>query len=275
MAPIHEAARTSDVEGIRLALFEDKVPPDLLTDDAEHHYFIRFAAGLTPLLIVCNHAKPDVPGLPLASSATCVRELLAAGASVHVRAESDENSTPLIYAADNGVAQIVKMILDAGAPVDAVDDKGRSALHWAARFGHVACVAMLLKAGAEVDRKSPAIEHLHSTTPLDYAVREFRHRVYALLLRAGAALPTAYHENLGGFAEHKLLGGPYFVRIAEAGGFPAYERLQRGKLIATATKMLGHRLPPSIIPTVVKFWGHPGEYASRGHDPWNPGPVFY
>ena len=61
----------------------------------------------------------------------------------------------------------------------------------------------------------------------------------------------------------------------EAGGFPAYERLQRGKLIATATKMLGHRLPPSIIPTVVKFWGHPGEYASRGHDPWNPGPVFY
>ncbi|CAH0371548.1 unnamed protein product [Pelagomonas calceolata] len=64
-------------------------------------------------------------------------------------------------------------------------------------------------------------------------------------------------------------------RIAEAGGFPAYERLQRGKLIATATKMLGHRLPPSIIPTVAKFWGHPGEYASRGHDPWNPGPVFY
>ena len=106
-------------------------------------------------------------------------------------------------------------------------------------------------------------------------LREFRHRVYALLLRAGAALPTAYHENLGGFAEHKLLGGPYFVRIAEAGGFPAYERLQRGKLIATATKMLGHRLPPSIIPTVAKFWGHPGEYASRGHDPWNPGPVFY
>ena len=70
MAPIHEAARTSDVEGIRQALFEDKVPPDLLTDDAEHHYFIRFAAGLTPLLIVCNHAKPDVPGMPLASSTT-------------------------------------------------------------------------------------------------------------------------------------------------------------------------------------------------------------
>ena len=79
MAPIHEAARTSDVEGIRLALFEDKVPPDLLTDDAEHHYFIRFAAGLTPLLIVCNHAKPDVPGLPLASSATCVRSFSPPG----------------------------------------------------------------------------------------------------------------------------------------------------------------------------------------------------
>ena len=68
MAPIHEAARTSDVEGIRHALFEQKVTPDLLTEDAAHPWDLpnmRFAPGQTPLLIVCNHAKPEVPGLPL------------------------------------------------------------------------------------------------------------------------------------------------------------------------------------------------------------------
>ena len=159
--------------------------------------------------------------------------------------------------------------------MDAVDEQGRSALHWAAREGHVACVTMLLKAGAEVDKRSNTSPEFHERwiTPLDYAVREFHHRVYTLLLRAGAALPTAYQEKV--FAEHKMLGGPYFARIAEAGGFPAYERLQRGKLIATATKMLGHRLPPSIIPTVVRFWGHPGEYAYPGPSLWNPGLVYY
>lgn len=46
--------------------------------------------------------------------------------------ERDESGmTPLMYAADRGYSEIVSLLLEYGASVDAVDMEGQSALHYA------------------------------------------------------------------------------------------------------------------------------------------------
>lgn len=54
---------------------------------------------------------------------------------VDVRDASD-GTTPLHWAADRGAVAATKMLLQAGAAVDATDDDGMTPLHYAACSGH-------------------------------------------------------------------------------------------------------------------------------------------
>jgi ankyrin repeat protein len=73
-----------------------------------------------------------------------------------VSATDPDGRTGVIRAAGRGYDQIVRRLLSAGAPVDAVDDRGRSALHAAILDGDCSAaftstVEVLVRGGADVD----------------------------------------------------------------------------------------------------------------------------
>ena len=79
-----------------------------------------------------------------------VRALVGDGADVH--AARGDGMTALHFAAESGHAEVARVLLDAGAAVDAGTRIGRYApLHMAARGGHGPVVALLLEAGADAN----------------------------------------------------------------------------------------------------------------------------
>jgi ankyrin repeat protein len=83
-----------------------------------------------------------------------VRRLLDAGVDPNQRYAND--LTLLMWAAghahdapESDGLQVVELLLQKGAPVNAVDDRGRTALMNAAELGHAAIVRRLLSAGAD------------------------------------------------------------------------------------------------------------------------------
>ena len=83
-----------------------------------------------------------------------------------------------------------------------------------------------------------------------------RRRLYPLLLKAGATLPTA--AALPPLKYQNVLRDPYLRQIVAAGGFPAYERRHVNALAASFGPKLG--LLPEIARVVVRFAFHCGYY---------------
>ena len=107
------------------------------------------------------------------------RLLLTAGADVN--AKNKWGSTPLHAAAREGHTEAVRLLLEAGADVNAENEDGETPLHWAAWEGHTDVVRLLLAAGADVNAKDKDVR-----TPLHLAAKKERPDVVRLLLEAGA-----------------------------------------------------------------------------------------
>ena len=124
-----------------------------------------------------------------------VRASIEGGADINL--PFADNLTPLCRAAALGAQRILKLLLAAGATVDAtpsrsdcpdgsvvathVAETGFAALHWAARENRLACACQLLDAGATVD-----VRAADDVTPLMLACKNGHHEVAKLLRRAGA-----------------------------------------------------------------------------------------
>jgi len=102
--------------------------------------------------------------------AEVVRLLLDAGANVHAY-----NDWALQWASQNGRTEVVKLLLDAGANVHANSDW---ALRWASLHGYIEVVKLLLGAGANV--------HAMDDWALQWASNDGHVEVVKLLLNAGA-----------------------------------------------------------------------------------------
>jgi len=75
--------------------------------------------------------------------------------------------TPLMFAAQSGVEECVRRILDSRAHVNAVDEDLWTALHFAAKEGHLdACMLLLL------NRADPHMANCDERTPLMLAEEE-------------------------------------------------------------------------------------------------------
>ena len=87
--------------------------------------------------------------------------------------------TELHLAAYLGQADVVRRLLDLGAPIDARNECGETPLHLAVDKHQRAVVEVLLAAGADVNAKTAG---QNPSTPLDYALDA---DIRSLLLKAG------------------------------------------------------------------------------------------
>ncbi len=102
----------------------------------------RIATGETPLMTCASSGSVDA-----------VRALQARGADVHGRAPS-QNQDALMWAAAERHANVVRLLVEAGANPRAHTKKGFTAMHFAAREGDLESVRQLLTAGVNVNIRS-------------------------------------------------------------------------------------------------------------------------
>ena len=117
-------------------------------------------AGETPLMMAALKGRLDL-----------ARQLLDAGAKVH-----RDGWAPIHYAATGPEPKIVALLLDRGAPVDAVSPTKRTALMMAARYGPEEGVQLLLARHADARRRNELGQHAG-----DFARASGRERLAAQL----------------------------------------------------------------------------------------------
>ncbi|KIY04223.1 uncharacterized protein Z520_00917 [Fonsecaea multimorphosa CBS 102226] len=123
MKALHRAAQGVDINVLRIFL--------QLTDDID----TRANDGVTPLL--------------LATDLGIVKALLAAGANINAR-HGQNGYTPLHFAAKESSQQVVEILVERGADINARSNTGRTPL-WEAAFAGIAPnVRLLLEARAEI-----------------------------------------------------------------------------------------------------------------------------
>ena len=125
-------------------------------------------------------------------------------------------------------------------------------MHAAALFGKKDSVATLLAAGATVD-----LRDVKGRTALALALTEGAEyqAIQTALLRAGATIPF----NIDILINDEPSALPYLERIQRAGGFRKYETLVT-KSLARIFIPKFPQLPAEVIPTIVQFWAHVGDY---------------
>ncbi|OLQ11111.1 Ankyrin repeat domain-containing protein 50 [Symbiodinium microadriaticum] len=111
--------------------------------------------------------------------ADVVQLLLEAGADKNLC--DIDGCSPLLTAAKGGHAPVLRLLLEAGAQVDLPSSGGRTALMCAASEGHQAVLQLLLEAGAQKDARDN-----RGNTALIYSAMTGHARVAELLLEAGA-----------------------------------------------------------------------------------------
>ena len=200
---LHASARNGHLAVMRL-LIEAGVDIDV---EAGHE--------TTPLLLAAREARPDAVALLLAHGADVskkdsygntvlhrirdmfsppmhemhegdlartIKVLVDAGADVN--AKNTRGETPLVKMCGDGSVEAVRVLLAQGANPAEQSNLTRSqhsALHASAGNGHLAVMRLLIEAGVDIDIESP-----HGTTPLLLAAREARLDAVAFLLAHGA-----------------------------------------------------------------------------------------
>ena len=107
-----------------------------------------------------------------------VVEVLLKAPKIKVESRSAQDESPLMLAAINGLTEICKQLIAADADVN---KPGWTPLHYAASKGHLDIMSLLLENHAYIDAESPT-----GTTPLMMAAEYGTPEAVKLLLNAGA-----------------------------------------------------------------------------------------
>ncbi|WP_419992856.1 ankyrin repeat domain-containing protein [Streptomyces boninensis] len=123
--------------------------------------------------------------------ADLVRLLLDAGAFPDAPGANPDDGLPLCAAAAWGYTDVAAVLLDGGADADLVEWDGHTALLWAAGNGHTATALLLLDHGARTD-----VTDSTGRTPLHRAAERGSLRIVEALLAAGAERDARDDEGL-------------------------------------------------------------------------------
>jgi ankyrin repeat protein len=130
--------------------------------------------------------------------AAAVRAALSAEPALVGARDRYLGSTPLHQAAFRGAPEIVRMLLDLGAEVDALErESGTTPLHWAAEAGHLEIARLLLARGATLEVRDSwyGLTPLGWATAVFWAARNRRDRSATVqLLRSAGARADAFVE---------------------------------------------------------------------------------
>lgn len=96
--------------------------------------------------------------------------------------EADNTNGPLVWAAENGHAACVELLIGRHANLDAPGYLGATAVNRAARRGHTDCLELLLAAGANPDLPNVKLQH-----PLHFAAFKKNPDAVDCLLKYGAS----------------------------------------------------------------------------------------
>ena len=153
-------------------------------------------------------------------------------------AADDLGGGPLHRAADNCDTEALRMLLEAGADVNAQDNNGVTPLHRAARIGKVAAIPRLLESGADVNAQDN-----DGDTPLHTAAAGLGDvAAIRMLLEAGADM-----NAWGKYGHTPLYQALSYVRgdvvektrmLLEAGANPCDANLRSLDIPYEVTKML-------------------------------------
>jgi len=144
------------------------------------------ATLVTTLLEAGSDANAAPAGEPVIMTASrtgiveAVTALLTRGANVNAT-DTSKGQTPLMWAAAENHAPVVRVLLSKGADVRARSATGFTALMFAARQGHLASARLLVEAGANVNDRTP-----EGTPLLTLAVESLRYSTAEFLLEQGA-----------------------------------------------------------------------------------------
>ena len=116
-----------------------------------------------------------------------VAELLKNGCDAGICLRSGETSSPLQVAVEANLPNVVKMLIQAKAPVNYQDGKGDTALHWAAGRKRMDCMLELVAGGANLNA-----ENALGFTPIISAAKAGYSEPIRVLVQKGANL---YHRD--------------------------------------------------------------------------------
>ena len=240
---IFDAIYAFDVEALRRELAAG-VDPNVLYD------------RLTPLYALVLFRAAGRPTERIQERLECISVLLEAGASVDLRHYDlwhTNGRTTLHRIAHNrspAYTAVIAALVEAGADVNFTDEGeyegGSSVLARAAASAPAATVRTLISAGAvDLDRA------------LVRAIANSKQRNCTLLLRAGAAIPAQNPPSWtagSGRADQATLADTraYIAKIRAAGGYKAYERAHRQRLVAIFAPKFP-RLPADMLGRVLEF----------------------
>ena len=186
--------------------------------------------------------------------------------------------TPLDRAAYNGRVEVVKFLLKEGADINrrvwTGDTPLLSALSKPNTNDHITCVKVLLAAGAHVNGNSA----LRIDYPLDkvIGIRKLAaalppphwngvvpncRRMVSILFQAGATISDLQWRMMeaGHYNDNSI--HPYVVKVMTAGGFKAYAKAHRQKLVTMFVRTrCFQRVPDEIVPLIVDYGFHVGFY---------------
>ena len=115
-------------------------------------------------------------------------------------------------------------------------------------------MAKTKKAGADANVKRDVSE-------IEWAIAHDLRRLWPILFRGGAVIPN--NDKFAawafqGYATNRA--HPYLRKLETAGGWKAYEKAHRTKLLATFVPKFTHLVPKELVPLIVEFSFHVGFY---------------
>jgi uncharacterized protein len=215
--------------------------PDLAIKPMEHWADRQHGNPLGYItMLQFNH---DRLGLPreLPGTGAIARALIDAGAPVD--GPPGDKETPLITAASSGDADVARVLIEAGADLDALSapDAGgvpnETALQHAAVFGMTEVIDVLVAAGARIDSlEMAAAAGDVSTWPL--ARFDIQSRIRALVFAAD-------HQRLTVIDQLVAAGTPVNEADAEWGRLPLHTAAANGRP-ASVRRLLAHGADPNL-----------------------------